>query len=105
MFVEKCDTGYRESGGISLKGLAHGQKTHLVEFKMKAGSKLPAHSHSHEQTGYLVSGRIRLFIGDESRECAPGDSWSVPSGVPHYAEILEDSLALEVFSPLREDYL
>ena len=36
---------------------------------------------------------------------APGDSWSIPGGMPHGAEVLEDSVAIEVFSPVRDDYL
>jgi quercetin dioxygenase-like cupin family protein len=35
----------------------------------------------------------------------PGDSWNIPGNVSHRAEILEDSVAIEVFSPVRENYL
>ena len=35
----------------------------------------------------------------------PGDSWCIPGHVEHRAEIIEDSVAIEVFSPVREDYL
>jgi quercetin dioxygenase-like cupin family protein len=52
-----------------------------------------------------VKGRIRLYIGTESHEVQAGDSWSIPGGVEHGADILEDSVAIEVFSPIREDYL
>jgi quercetin dioxygenase-like cupin family protein len=48
---------------------------------------------------------MRLTIGDESVEMEPGDSWYVPSNVEHRAEILADSIAIEVFSPVRDDYL
>ena len=69
---------------------------------MAAGG-LPRHAHPHEQTGYLVSGRIRFTVGEESFEAGPGDSWSFGGNVEHSAEILEDTLAIEVFSPVRED--
>jgi len=46
-----------------------------------------------------------LIIRDEKFEVMPGDSWCIPGDVEHDAEILEDSLAVEVFSPVREDYL
>lgn len=91
--------------GIRLKTLAFGEKTLFAEFRMHAASRLPAHAHPHEQTGYLVSGRIRLSIGPDTYEVGPGDCWCIPGDVMHSAEILEDSLAIEVFSPLREDYL
>ena len=61
--------------------------------------------HPHEQTGYLVKGRIRLLIGNEEYEAQFGDSWCIPGGVEHGADILEDSVAIEVFSPVRDDYL
>ena len=69
------------------------------------GSELHTHSHPYEQTGYLIQGKLRLSIGDDIREAGPGDSWCIPSGVSHRAEILEDSVALEIFSPVREDYV
>jgi len=77
----------------------------MTEFLLKKGNRLPRHSHLHEQTGYLVKGRIRLSIELEENDVRPGDSWCIPSGVEHGAEILEDSVAIEVFSPVREDYL
>jgi quercetin dioxygenase-like cupin family protein len=91
--------------GVSRKTLVHGDRTLLAEFHLERGHSLPRHSHPHEQTGYLVSGRLRFTIGAEIFDAQPGDSWCVPSGVEHGAEILEDSVAIEVFSPVREDYL
>jgi len=91
--------------GVGLRTLVFGQNTLFSEFKMQAGSVLPAHSHPHEQTGYLVRGRVRLTLGTDTFEARPGDSWCVLGGVVHSAETLEDSVAIEVFSPVREDYL
>jgi quercetin dioxygenase-like cupin family protein len=48
---------------------------------------------------------MRLFIGDDVFDVESGDSWCVPGNVKYRAEILADSVAVEVFSPLREDYL
>ena len=106
MHYKASADGYRQVlEGIQLKTLTHGEKTLLAEFKLEKGSRLPRHAHPQEQTGYLVSGRIRLTIGGETMEMESGDSWCVPSNVEHGAEILADSVALEVFSPVREDYL
>ena len=106
MFLKKSPEGYDTPvQGIRRKTLAYGENTLMTEFLLDAGSTLPSHHHPHEQTGYLVSGKIRLFINDEAFECHPGDSWSIPGNVEHRAEILEDSIAVEVFSPVREDYL
>lgn len=91
--------------GIHLKPLVYGDKTLSVEFTLEAGRELPLHSHPYEQTGYLVSGKMQMTIGHEIFDIAPGDSWNIPSDVEHNAVIIEDAVAIEVFSPLREDYL
>ena len=106
MFKKHSESGHIPAmPGIERKTLAYGERTLMTEFLLKKGSRLPQHSHPHEQTGYLVNGQIRLSIGPEEYDVTPGDSWCIPSGVAHGAEILEDSAAIEVFSPVREDYL
>ena len=91
--------------GIERKTLVYGEHTLLTEFRMCKGSTLPRHAHPQEQTGYLVSGSIVLTIGDETFTAGPGDSWNIPGNVAHGAKIIADSVAIEVFSPLRHDYL
>jgi quercetin dioxygenase-like cupin family protein len=106
MFQKHNGGGYTLAiPGIERKTLVFGERTLMTEFLLKKGNRLPQHSHPHEQTGYLVKGRIRLSIGSEENDVKPGDSWCIPSGVEHGAGILEDSVAIEVFSPIREDYL
>lgn len=74
-------------------------------FRLEKGACLPSHHHPHEQIGYLVSRPLRLSIENEAREVAPGDSWIIPGDVLHQAEALDNTVAVEVFSPVREDYL
>lgn len=106
MFERHTDEGYSSPlDGIEQKTLVYGDKTLLTEFLLRAGSTLPRHAHPHEQTGYLVRGRIFLTIGAQEFDVGPGDSWCIPSGMEHGARIVEDALAIEVFSPVREDYL
>ena len=106
MFQKHSKGGYTVAlPGIVQKTLVYGERTLMTEFLLEKGSRLPKHSHTYEQTGYLVNGRIRLSIGPEENDVMPGDSWCIPSDVEHSAEILEDSLAIEIFSPVREDYL
>jgi quercetin dioxygenase-like cupin family protein len=90
---------------IQQKTLVYGDKTLMAEFRLEQGADLPKHSHPHEQTGYLVSGEIALTIGDETHQVKPGDSWCIAGDVEHKATALEDSVAIEVFSPVREDYI
>jgi quercetin dioxygenase-like cupin family protein len=106
MFYRQDESGYKQPvPGVAMKTLVHGEKTQFVEFKLAAGHTLPMHAHPEEQTGYLVSGAIVLTIGEERVQVAPGDSWCIPGNVRHGAEIVEDSIAIEVFSPVRTEYL
>ena len=106
MFKKNSRAGYVSAlPGIQLKTLVHGEKTLMTEFLLEKGRQLPKHSHPHEQTGYLVSGHIRLAIGAEIFDVMPGDSWCIAGDLEHSAEVVEDSVAIEVFSPVREDYL
>ncbi len=106
MFCKAHSKGYREViSGIRAKTLVYGENTLVAEFRMEAGSILPEHSHFHEQTGYLVEGKMHLTIDGQTFEVERGDCWCINGGSGHSAEILEYSVAVEVFSPLREDYL
>jgi quercetin dioxygenase-like cupin family protein len=106
VFSKKSGTGYRTARpGVNFRTLAVGERTHLTEFRLAKGSIIPTHKHPHEQTGYLVSGRMTFLIAGETFDTEPGDGWNIPGGVNHRVEVLEDSVAIEVFSPAREDYL
>ena len=106
MFGIASRNGYKEIiPGISIKTLSYGENSLLVEFLLKKDASLPEHKHINEQTGYLAKGSIRLFIDGKSQVLHAGDSWTILSDVKHKAEILEDSVAIEVFSPRREDYI
>jgi len=106
VFAKRSPDGYTTViDGIRMKTLCFGAGTLMAEFRLEEGSVLPEHSHPHEQTGYLVAGQMRLTIGDETSTVLPGDSWCIPGDVAHGAVAVADSVAVEVFSPVREDYL
>ncbi len=91
--------------GVRMKTLVYGEHSLLGEFRLDAGFEVPAHSHPYEQTGYLVSGRLRFTVAGDRFDAVPGSSWSIPVDVEHAAEVIEDAVVVEVFSPVREDYL
>jgi quercetin dioxygenase-like cupin family protein len=91
--------------GVEMRPLAFEEKTLLCEFKLKKGASLPAHHHPYEQTGYLVSGKMDFRISETWQIAESGDSWSIPENVEHEVKVLEDAVVLELFSPIRPDYL
>lgn len=90
--------------GIVRRTLNEGAHTMLCELRLDRGSHVPPHTHPHEQIGYLASGRFRFRIGETWRELEAGDSWCVPGNVDHEVEVIEDSIAIDIFSPPRDEY-
>ena len=90
--------------GVVRRTLTEGERMMLIEVTLAQGAVVPSHTHPHEQIGYLASGRLVFEIGDERRELSAGDSWEVPSNVPHQVTALEHSIAIDIFSPPREEY-
>jgi quercetin dioxygenase-like cupin family protein len=91
--------------GVEIRTIA-GQGLMLSVVHLEPGSVVAEHSHPHEQMGLLLSGRLRFTIGGITRDLAPGDLWRIPGGVVHKVVTLEEpAVALDVFHPIREDYL
>lgn len=106
MFATRSTDGYANPlPGIRQKTLVFGERTLMAEFALGKGAVLPDHAHPYEQTGYLVRGHLRLCIGATHHDIVARDSWCIPANATHGAQALEDSVAVEVFSPLRKDYL
>jgi quercetin dioxygenase-like cupin family protein len=106
MFTKKDDSGFIQAlKGVKYKTLALGAAMHLLEFRLDKGADIPMHRHPHEQTGYLISGKMTFVIDGESFEALPGDAWNISGNIEHGVEVHEDAVVLEVFSPVREDYL
>jgi quercetin dioxygenase-like cupin family protein len=106
MFRKK-DTGKSRQlvEGVELTTLVHGEKTLMGQFKIAKGSIIPNHSHPHEQTGVMISGKLRFNVDEKIWDVETGDSWCLPGNIKHSVEAIEDSIVIEVFSPVREDYL
>ena len=85
--------------------VSHGANLMLSYVEIADGAVVQLHQHPHEQAGMVVSGRLRFTIGNETKECGPGEMYLIPSGVPHSATAVGGpAVALDVFTPIREDY-
>jgi quercetin dioxygenase-like cupin family protein len=106
MVVKSREDGWTEMReGVLRQSLAHGDKTHMVKFRLQAGVEIPTHEHPHEQTGFLLQGKMIMVIEGEECPLEAGDSWSLRGGVPHGVKVLDECLVLEIFSPVREEYM
>ncbi|MGH9470262.1 MAG: cupin domain-containing protein [Terriglobia bacterium] len=82
-----------------------GQNLMVCRLHLKKGCVVPLHQHVHEQMSLLEEGKLRWWLGDQEFVAEPHGVVSIPSGMPHKVEALEDSIALDVFNPPREDFL
>ena len=66
----------------------------------------PAHEHPHEQITLVERGRVLFTVGDEQRVAEAGDVLHFPPGSWHGATMLDEEVVLiDIFSPIREDFL
>ena len=91
--------------GVSFRTPVWGDKTSLSEFLLQKDCIVPNHAHPHEQTGYIVSGKMLFYIDNEEFLAEPGDSWNIPANVEHGVKVLEDAVVIEIFSPRRQEYI
>ncbi len=85
--------------------LITGRNLMLAQIFLKKGCIVPAHSHVSEQMTYILKGSMKLHLPDKEVTLNEGDVLNIPSGVEHSAVALEDTLDLDAFSPIREDWL
>jgi quercetin dioxygenase-like cupin family protein len=91
--------------GSSFDLFAVGEKSMVTRMNYTADDLVPVHQHPHEQSGYVISGKIRLKLADVDEMLEPGDSYSIPGNTPHSFEIIETGQVVDFFCPPREDYL
>jgi quercetin dioxygenase-like cupin family protein len=89
---------------ISQKIIA-GEREMLAQIYLKRGALVPMHSHESEQMTYILQGALKCLVGGEELLVREGEVLHIPSGTPHQAEALEDTFELDVFSPVREDWV
>jgi quercetin dioxygenase-like cupin family protein len=85
--------------------IVSGEREMLAQTYLKRGALVPMHSHDSEQMTYVLQGALRFLVEGEEIIVKEGEVLHIPSGTPHQAEALEDTFQLDVFSPIRADWL
>lgn len=83
----------------------HSRNMTMAFWEIKAGSALPEHSHPHEQISSLIKGEFQLTVAGKPETMKPGTVIIIPSQAKHSGMALADSEIIDVFYPVREDYL
>ncbi|GLR70259.1 cupin domain-containing protein [Agaribacter marinus] len=84
-----------------------GQNGMLAWFTLAKGAEVPWHTHEAEQISHVISGEMILTVGIDEKEyrLKRGDIIVIPPHVPHKGRALVDTVEIDVFSPIRKDWL
>ncbi|HLG99062.1 MAG TPA: cupin domain-containing protein [Bryobacteraceae bacterium] len=85
--------------------MIHGDTMTVARIGLKKGASVPEHSHHNEQISMVERGALKFVLAGVETIVRPGDILRIPPHVPHSAEALEDSIAVDLFSPRREDWI
>jgi quercetin dioxygenase-like cupin family protein len=83
----------------------HGEKIMVAQLFLLKGCVVPEHSHESEQLSMVVTGTLKFRLGGEERIVTTNQIVLIPSNLVHTVEALEDTLAYDIFSPIRQDWL
>ncbi|MEX2260891.1 MAG: cupin domain-containing protein [Bryobacteraceae bacterium] len=83
----------------------HGETMTVARLRLRKGAVVPLHHHVNEQITLLEEGRLRFVIAGREHVVSAGEAMQIPPNAPHTVEALEDSLAIDLFSPVREDWI
>lgn len=92
-------------GGIKRKIMAYDATMMIAKVAFEAGGIGAIHSHPHTQASYVASGKFEITIDGVAKVLSGGDSYFVPSNLLHGAVCLEAGQLIDVFHPLREEFL
>jgi len=107
MFTENRNVPARDlGGGVERKVLSYSKNLMACELTFEKGAVGAPHSHPHEQIGYIISGKlVYQEEGCEDKILGTGDTYYVAPNVVHGVKILEDTKLLDIFTPMREDFV
>ena len=106
LFQIETETQWEDLGnGIQRKIYGYDNQIMLVKAKFEAGAVGTLHEHHHVQVTYVESGVFEMTIGEEKKIIRKGDGYYVPPHAIHGCVCVEPGILIDVFSPLREDFI
>jgi unsaturated pyranuronate lyase len=105
-FVRAADIPWDVVGhGIRRQVLGHGTELMVVRVEFQTGAVGALHHHPHRQATYVAAGRFDVTVGADKSQLVAGDCFYASADVPHGVQALEDGVLIDVFTPVREDFL
>ncbi|RYZ00170.1 MAG: cupin domain-containing protein [Chitinophagaceae bacterium] len=106
VFIENADIAWEPVGpGLKRKIMAYDESLMVVKVEFEKGGVGTVHQHYHTQITHIEKGVFEVEIAGEKKVLSAGDAFFVPPNVLHGAVCLEAGVLIDVFSPMREDFL
>lgn len=106
MFIHNNDIQATNcEAGVTRKVLAYVENQMMTEVVFEKGARGNAHSHPHEQISYIAKGSFEFNLGDKTEVLKQGDSVYIAPDIIHSVHALEPSIIVDVFTPMRKDFL
>lgn len=103
--VKKENAVSKQFLGVNFEVLAVGKESMVTKMLFKDSDFAPLHKHPNEQNGYVISGLYKLTVDSTEFIISSGDSYSIPANEEHSLEVIEAGEIVDVFTPIRADYL
>lgn len=82
-----------------------GDRVTIARFELKKGGVVPKHVHANEQVSCVLSGALRFDLDGREVIVRAGEVIQIPGDVEHAVDVLEDAVVMDVFSPIRQDWI
>ena len=106
VFIENSNIPWEDvDKGMKRKIMAYDDKLMVVKVEFEKGGIGVLHQHYHSQITHVESGKFEVQINGEKKVLAAGDAFYIPPNVLHGAVCLEAGVLIDVFSPMREDFI
>ena len=106
VFIENDDVSWEETAvGIKRKIMAYDERLMVVKVNFEKGAIGALHQHHHTQITHIESGKFEVEIAGEKKILQKDDAFYIPPNVIHGAVCLEPGVLIDIFSPMREDFV
>jgi quercetin dioxygenase-like cupin family protein len=99
------DIPVEQLNALVTRQVIHAQHITIARIGLAKGGSVPTHAHINEQVLNMISGRLKVLLDGVALVLQGGQTLVIPPNVPHSVEALEDTVAVDVFSPVRQDWI
>lgn len=106
VFIEDADVPWQQMAkGVKRKIMAYDDSLMVVKVEFETGGIGTVHQHYHTQITHVQNGVFEVEIAGEKKILRAGDAFYIPTNVLHGAVCMEAGVLIDIFSPMREDFI